>query len=111
MKYEIANPSDKCFFNYDNELIAAVACLILGRGYYGLKEYESGKTVLPILMFGGVDEWLEEKNINALAAFINEHKSKLAACFQSFSYDGERTSMTDIGESVKKFAEFFSKEA
>ena len=43
MKYEIVNPSDKCYISSENEKVAKFACLIIGNGKYGLKNAETGK--------------------------------------------------------------------
>lgn len=38
MKYEIINPSDKCFITSDDERLAEIVCVMLGNGSYGLKD-------------------------------------------------------------------------
>ena len=48
MKYEIINPSDKCFITSDDERLAEIVCVMLGNGSYGLKD-ENGNTVLCVL--------------------------------------------------------------
>ena len=35
MKYEIINPSDKCFITAHDERLAKIACAVLGQGWYG----------------------------------------------------------------------------
>lgn len=54
--YEIINPSDPITFECDDDDVARVAALVLGRGAYGVQR-EDGERVLPVLRFGGFDEW------------------------------------------------------
>lgn len=83
--YEIVNPSDKVLLQADDELTACVATLLLGQGKYGLRD-QAGETVLSIMIFGGSDEWLAEKGITDLAAWVTDHRAELAAVYESAFY-------------------------
>lgn len=111
MKYEIINMSDECYITSGDELLACVACLMLGGGNYGLKNNE-GKSILPIFLFGGADEWIDDKfgNIDDFSGYIENHKEELAAVFDSFEYARERTSLNNIGARAKALAEGMRKE-
>lgn len=54
--YVISNPSDPYTIESDNELVACYAVLLLGRGGFGLSTEKD--VVMPILLFGGFEEWL-----------------------------------------------------
>lgn len=85
MIYEIINPSDPITIEAEEELIAQVVTLLLGQGKMGLKD-EAHETVLPLFLFGGADEWLEERGIvgeTGLNDFIVLHRRELAECFMS----------------------------
>lgn len=105
MKYEIINPSDMCFIESEDELIAITACLTIGNGAYGLKN-SSGETVCPILSFGGADEFLEKKFGGAASyqKYFDENLLKIAVTLETFSYPSERTSLNNIGERAKMLA-------
>jgi hypothetical protein len=87
--YEIINPSDKVLVTAADDMIAAVAVLVLGRGRYGLRR-DNGDLVLPVFLLGGADEWIAEKGIADLEAYLKEHAAELAAVFESVFYGGVR---------------------
>jgi len=87
--YEIINPSDKVLVTADDDMIAAVAVLVLGRGRYGLRR-DNGDLVLQVFLLGGADEWIAEKGIADLEAYLKEHAAELAAVFESAFYGGVR---------------------
>jgi len=97
VKYEIINPSDKCFLEHPDRKIAITACLVLGHGLYGLKD-EQGETVLPILRFGGAKEFLTEEfgSTDAYTHFLASNYEGIADALESVHLDGEITSMNDI---------------
>lgn len=68
--YEVINPSDPVTFEAPDDVTAAAAVLILGRGAYAC-ESEDGRSVLPILLFGG-DAWLEGEGAPVLALAKSE---------------------------------------
>jgi hypothetical protein len=55
--WEISNPSDRYTMMVDDLEVAAVACMLLGHGQYGLHELEGEEREVPIFLFGGHDEW------------------------------------------------------
>lgn len=105
LRYEIINPSDKCFILADDERLAIIACALLGNGMYGMIN-EKEETVLPPFVPVDVILNLTEDAINRL---INNHSSELADVFESFCYESERTSLNDLEAKAKKYAEALRK--
>lgn len=108
MKYEICNPSDACYLEADDSKVAAACILFLGNGQYPTKNADTGESIAgSFFLFGGDIEqtWKHFHGIG-LDEFmsIRENKEKLAACFESFKYKCERTSMNNIGERAKQHA-------
>lgn len=104
-KFEIINPSDKCFLFGDNLLAVSVACLFLGEGRYALREM-GGDFEMPIFLFGGHDEWLQKEFGTTVESYlISGRDDDLAAALESFQYDGARSSMNNIGARAKSMAE------
>lgn len=99
MRYEIINPSDKCYIHADDVRLAQIAGVYLGDGMYGLED-ENGKMVLHI--FSGLEAL--EMDANECRAFLRSHWEDLAKVFESFEYAGERTSMNNIGAKAEKLA-------
>ena len=120
MIYDLSNPSDAVTFVGDDSTLAGVAALILGHGAYGLTD-EQGATVLPVMLFGGVEKWLEEQRIGDLGDYLNANRTRMADFLDSVRYcdvserkrygdavqfdDDRRTSMNNIGANCKKLAE------
>jgi hypothetical protein len=85
MILEIQNPSDEVTIETDDIVVAGVAMLLVGRGQYGL-ENEEGETVFPIMLFGGVDKWLEDNGIKDLHEYLQTNKDKLVKVLKSCVY-------------------------
>jgi len=91
MIYSVINPSDAMTIEADDDLIAAIAGLNLGEGRIGIDD-ENGKTVLPILTFGGDRaflSWLQTVGIDSvedLRPICVERKDEIAACLESIVY-------------------------
>ena len=103
MKYEIINPSDKCYISSENDKVAKFCCLLLGNGRYGLKNAETGENVFPIYLFGMSEKVIIEEFGEPLEAFLKNNKTQIAECFKSFEYASERTSVNNIGERANAF--------
>ena len=99
-KYEIVNPSDKCFIYAEDVRLAKIACILLGQGWYGLLD-ENGEQVMGVLETLGSAIEIEEAKVGN---FIAEHKNELAKVFRSFEYAGEQTSLNNIGDRAKNYA-------
>lgn len=106
MRYEIINPSDKCYIYADDVQLAKVACALLGSGWYGLKD-EDDEPVMHILE--SLDDALGMSE-QELLLFIDNNKKELVKVLRSFEYESERTSMTDIGARAAMFANALDKE-
>lgn len=105
MKYEIINPSDKCFISSDNERVAKFCCLLLGNGMYGLENTETKETVFPIYLFGMSEKVKIEEFGEPLELFLDNNRKQIAECFKSFEYASERTSINNIGKRARIFYE------
>lgn len=100
MKYEIINHSDKVFITANNDLDAKIVCYYLGNGTYMLKNDEGE------LLTGFLDPNLGIEG-EELEKYIVSHFNDIADVFDSLSYDGERTSMNNIGENAHTYAKAF----
>jgi hypothetical protein len=95
-RWEIINPSDRCEFETDDMLIAAVVVFMLGEGRYGAKEI-NGDRIVPIFLLGGHDEWCMGTFGTDLKGVMEESKSRLQALGAAFrSVTGTQTSLNDI---------------
>lgn len=99
-KYEIINPSDKCFIYAEDVRLAKTACILLGQGWYGLQD-ENGEQVMGILETFGSALEIEEAKVGQ---FIAEHKKELAKVFRSFEYADRRTSLNNIADRARNYA-------
>lgn len=106
MKYEIINPSDKCYITSDNEKVACFCNLLLGEGMYGLQR-EDG-TDADNIHFEYTEEALNADYEGNFGQFCKNHAKEIAECFKSFEYAGERTSLNNIGERAEYFAKKFA---
>ncbi len=101
MKYEIINPSDKCYISSENEKVAKYSCLLIGNGKYGLKNAETGESVLSIYLFGISEEEILQEFGKPLGEFFEENKKEIAECLNTFEYATERTSINNIGNAAR----------
>jgi len=135
---ELQNPSDAITFEMDDVKVAGVAVMFLGNGAYGLED-SSGKTVVPIMLFGTHEKWLKQQGI-VLDDFIPPNMTKMADFLETVCYghasereavevacarmtpekaeehrkwwnDKKRTSLCDIGKAALKLAKQFRKAA
>lgn len=87
--YEIINPSDHVLLVADesDELAVAIAVLVLGDGKAGVRR-DDDVEVLPLLIFGGADNWLKSKGITAasLKSWVKANRPKIATVLESVFY-------------------------
>jgi len=92
-EYEIANPSDKCFITGE-PLIVSLCVTILGNGQYPCDD-------LPTFFLFGRDPEKEFKEKFGIGFEENlkdaDVLDKMGACFDTFRYAGNRSSMNNIG--------------
>ncbi len=110
MKYEIINPSDKAFIETDEFDVAAVACILIGRGQYAFEPDADGAPCVPIFLFGGAEEWFEKnfggRKISAVFDDVKREKlSALVACLRSAKLASGRSSMNDFTGYAHKLAD------
>jgi hypothetical protein len=109
MKYEIGNPSDKCFITADDDKVAAAVILLLGSGQYFAEPQEGDpKRNIPTFfaLGGDVDATWKDAFGITFTEFMDapENKEKMMSCFASFEYAAERSSLNNIGARAKAFA-------
>jgi len=108
MKFEIGNPSDLCFLEADDPRIAAACILFLGNGHYFCINTETREQIdgTFFVLGGDVDETWKEYHGVSFNDFMElpNTKSKMKACFESFSYANERSSINNIGKMAEEFA-------
>ena len=138
--YEIHNPSDPYTLRASDPAVAAVACLFLGEGSYGLSD-EDGNRTCPIFLLGGnPDTWLKDAYGVSIDDVATKRSCELAdvldsvligslsdrreldeACkymteeaaekFRDARHDRQRTSLNNIGRRAKSLAAHFRKNA
>ena len=110
MKYEIINPSDKCFMESDDFKTACVCNAILGEGLYGLREV-GGNKVMPIMRFA-TGWFLDTFKQNVEEAMKEIKPEEMAKIFHSvkLAYE-ERSSINDIVGRAKELAEICDRNA
>lgn len=88
--YEIINPSDKTSFMAPNLMIASLVTMILGGGQYGAEpENPDENEGVPLMLFGGADEWWQEHFPDEpMEGAIDRHQSDVAACLRTVAYGG-----------------------
>lgn len=105
MLYEIVNMSDHYTMRADDFAVAAVVCLMLGSGQYALTALEDGGEDVPMFMFGGHDEWFQEKfgtDIDTVIQQVtNEKRDAMIECFESVIIGDRR----EYEEAVKALAD------
>ena len=105
MKYEIINPSDKCYITTDIPVVAAICCGLIGRGTYGLWDETGNRFIQPMVP---IEKQLNITN-DEMYALLKKHNRDIYECFRSFEYDTEPTSCNDIGARAKSWADLFEK--
>ena len=103
VKYEIINPSDKCFISSENKQIAKFCCMLLGEGKYGLENAETGEEAFPIYLFGMSEQTIIEELGESIESFFAHHKKEIADCLKTFEYASERTSLNNIGKRAELY--------
>lgn len=83
--YELINPSDAITFQGDDLVAAGVAIILLGRGAFGLTD-EKGEQAVPLMLFGGIDDWLAKNNIKDMAQYIADNTDAIADFLETVCY-------------------------
>lgn len=109
MKYELVNPHDPIFLETDDERFAKLAVLCLSTAY-GIRDTD-GNLVMPILLFGGMDEFLANEfgGRDAANELVESNLLKIADVLDSFSTQGDRTSLSDVCTAAKSLAQSLRK--
>jgi len=109
MRYEIGNPSDRCYITTDDDKVAGAVILLLGNGqYFARPEEGDTKRHLPTFfaLGGDVDATWKDAFGVTFTEFMDapESREKLAACFESFEYAAGRSSMNNTGARAEVYA-------
>ncbi len=106
MKYEIINPSDGYTIEHGDFAVVCVATLALGMGGYGLSDPATGKTVMPVMVFGVDDDWFMTTFNTTLENLLQTtDRSAVADALESVTLaTDKRTSMNDIGAKAHAIA-------
>jgi hypothetical protein len=87
--YEIINPSDTVVLAADesDELLVSIAVVMLGNGKAGL-ERDDGADTLPLMLFGGFEEWLTAKGLTAdsFGETLHANRRKIASILETVFY-------------------------
>lgn len=108
MKFEIINPSDKCFMEADDFKTACVCNVILGEGYYGLQEVDGINTMPPIkFATGWFLDTFKQNIMDAIKELKPEDAIKVFSSVR-LAYE-EPSSLNDIVGRAKALAEYLKK--
>lgn len=69
--YEIINPSDPYTLKASSFKVAAAATTLLGEGAWGLRGVGESEETMPVLLFGGGEEWLTQQDMWPIGDFID----------------------------------------
>lgn len=89
--YEVVNPSDAATIIADEDVVAAVAVLVLSSGRYGVERVD-GKPLdcpAPLIVFGGEQayaEWCEQALGETLDNWLRTRRADVAVCLASCLY-------------------------
>ena len=104
MKFEIINPSDKAFLESDDFKTACISSILV-TAHHGLKQVD-GELEMPPFLFGGVDEWWNDKfNESFETSLKNIDKKEIVKVLKSFQLNGERTSLRDFVKYAHELAD------
>ena len=103
-RYEIINPSDLCYVSGEFLPVSAAVAL-LGNAQYGAESTEDCTNKMPIFIFGGFSEWFLDTFKISFSDYFDAHKQEIVDVLKTFEYDGERSSMNDIGKYAKRLVE------
>jgi hypothetical protein len=99
LRYEIINPSDKCFLQADSDIVASAAAIILGSGAYGLRD-DKDRPLPSMFLFGDNPNAVWKKHFGiTFAEYLDMPGALLsiANCLATFTYAGKRSSLNNIG--------------
>lgn len=110
MILEIINPSDKYTIESEDWDVACVTGLILGKGQYGLREID-GDHEMPLFLFGGLEEWVEEEFGKPLEDFMaSVDKIEIANCLNGILIGDRGDYMHGLGDKTGDEASAFWEE-
>jgi hypothetical protein len=97
MVFELVNPSDEILFDAPDAKVAFVCALLVGSGAYPAKAKETGEDAGGFLLFAAnADAEIESRLGMTGDQFVRENAVAVNACFKTFRYVRERTSMNRI---------------
>lgn len=83
--FYIVNPSDAYTIVASDLEVAAVACVLLGRGQYAFEPLEGDLERVPLFLFGNPDEWFNERFGfgDCVTRVMETRAAELADCLDS----------------------------
>ena len=96
MKYELVNPSDEIYFDAPSDSIAFFCALVVGGGAYAAKRTDTGEVIGGFYLLGIEQEAVAKELGEPVEPFIEANHEAINACFRSFRYIRERSSMNRI---------------
>lgn len=105
MRYEVVNFSDKCYISSDVPFAAAVACILLGNGWYGLKDEKGESFLHPMQTLEDCFGITKEETVK----LVEKHRKDVYECLTTFEYAAEPTSANNIAAAAKYHAEILKK--
>lgn len=113
MIYRLINPSDGIFFEGDDDRVAFVACVLLGRGRYAL-EKEDGEHACPLMLFASEAEFEEcckRAGVFPVGEYLSGHRTEVAAFLRTVLYTREKETIGLFNASVASLSEEARREA
>lgn len=97
-KYEIINPSDKCYITAASLKAAAICVCLLGEGAYALRDAKTGEQAVPMFLVSGQDEWFQAKFGHDFEAALSDTVAmeEAAKALETVEYAGKHSSLNDI---------------
>lgn len=87
MIYQLIGRDEDATIEASDELVACVATIELGRGFVSLTRGDAeGTRVLPLLAFGGAEEWRESVGIRDYIEFLEDHRAEIARVLRTAAY-------------------------
>lgn len=105
-KYEVINPSDKCYITAASLKAAAICVCLLGEGMYSLKDVDTGETAVPMFIRSGQDEWFMQAFGHDFPTALGDEEAmaQAAQALDSLEYATKPTSLNDIRKRATNWA-------
>ncbi|MFH1422721.1 MAG: hypothetical protein ABIH42_08440 [Planctomycetota bacterium] len=107
MKFEIINPSDRCFVEGDDFKTVCIAVIVLGDGKYGLRQVDGDLHMPPVIFAHG---WFKDTFNQTEAEAISQIEPlSLLPIFKTVKLAGERSSLNDIAGLAEEYVKMLER--